>query len=603
MKKLTSALIVIALSLTLLTVVAACGGTEQVIKEVPVEREVVVEKEVVKEVPVEKIVERVVVKEVPVEKIVEKEVVKEVVVEKEVVKRVVREVVATAVPLRPGVAAELARYGGQLRAAAPGSIKTLDPSTGSASVTYQIGLHIWDQLYFWSRDFTAAPTLVDKWTASDDFLDYTFTIRDGMTFHDGRPVTTDDVIPSLEQRWAIKPVAKLLYKFAKDEKWIEKVDDLTFVIHMKQPYTDILEGFAPPGVGGIILPKELAAIPTGTDLGEEGIIGQGPYKLAKWVVGDRVVLERHEAYIPRDDPANYLAGARIPYFDELVWLEIPSEETKIAGLKTGEWDLVDDPSLDAYPLLKDYAGIVLGITKPGRISVMIPNHVAAPMDNVKFLKAIQASNDVLTVMSGMGPRELWRLCPSIYFCGHPLETRVGAEFYNMNDKELAKQLLAESGYDGEEIILMNPNDFGTVTPTGLILKPQMEDIGINVSMPGMDWSTLASRAFNLEVLDWHLFTAWHSFPFSINPLVTGFLSEGDYKHYDNPVLADLKETYAAGTDPEERRRLMDEMQQIYYDDVISLNYGQFFGLFPYSERVKNLTVQVYAIYTGAYIEK
>ena len=109
MGRLTLAMTILALSLVLAVVAAAC--TEEVIKEVPVE----------------KIVEREVVKQVPVEKIVEKEVIKEVVVEKEVVQRVVREVVATAAPLSAGLAVEQAKYGGDLKITAQGSIKTLDP--------------------------------------------------------------------------------------------------------------------------------------------------------------------------------------------------------------------------------------------------------------------------------------------------------------------------------------------------------------------------------------------------------------------------------------------------------------------------------------------
>ena len=97
--------------------------------------------------------------------------------------------------------------------------------------------------------------------------------------------------------------------------------------------------------GGVVYPKEITELDATKDVGVENYIGTGPYKLKKWDVGHKVVLERFEDYIPRSEPGSFLAGAQISYFDEIELLEIPAEETKIAGLKTGEWDVVDDPDV------------------------------------------------------------------------------------------------------------------------------------------------------------------------------------------------------------------------------------------------------------------
>ena len=156
MRKLRLPLAAILMTLVLTIVAAAC--TQEVIKEVPVEKEVVVEKEVIKEVPVEKIVEKEVVKEVPVEKIIEKEVVKEVVVEKEVVKRVVREVIATAVPLSAGLAVEQAKYGGEIKVTAQGSIKSMDPTFSPAYVTYAVATHVWEAPLAHDADYVTQQT-------------------------------------------------------------------------------------------------------------------------------------------------------------------------------------------------------------------------------------------------------------------------------------------------------------------------------------------------------------------------------------------------------------------------------------------------------------
>ena len=584
--------------------IAAC--TEEVIKEVPVEKEVVVLKEVVKEVPVEKIVEKVVVKEVPVEKIVEKEVIKEVEVEKEVVKRVVREVVATAMPLSGGLAVEQAKYGGTAIVTAQSSIKTLDPSFSDTAVTLSVGMHMFENIGAWDKSYVANLNIPSRMDISSDGLEYTFTLRPNLFFSTGESMTAEDVVVSVLTRWLPKQQGgKLLQRFALDpDDFIKVVDDNTFVIVLKEPFGQIMEGFAMPGgSGGVVFPKEIGALAIGKDVGEENIIGSGPYRVKKWEVGNKVVLERNPFYVPRSDPGNYAAGAQIAYLDEVTWIEIPAEETKIAGLKTGEWDIVDDPSLDAFTALKDYPGVKVAISKPGRMSHANFNFLKSPTDNPLFRQAVVQAVDAKAHMAGLGDPALWELCASIFYCGHPQESKASSEFYNQNNPTLAMQTLAEMGYDGEEFFLMNPNDYGTITPLGPVFKSQLEDIGINVNMPGMDWASVATRFSDYTNNTWNSFTSWCSFSFSRNPLFNCMIGQNDYKKYDSQEIVDLREKYSRATTPEDIAKYRDALQDVYYKDNPTVNFGGFFSIVPFSDRMQNLTVRIYPILTNTYVKE
>ena len=122
-----------------------------------------------------------------------------------------------------------------------------------------------------------------------------------------------------------------------------------FQVNLKQPYGALISHLGMLRGRNIQWPAEIAVMDPLLDVGVENYIGTGPYELEKWDVGDKVYLKRYEDYVPRSDPHSNFAGSQIPYVDRIIWYEIPSEETKIAGLKTGEWDIVDGASPGLLP--------------------------------------------------------------------------------------------------------------------------------------------------------------------------------------------------------------------------------------------------------------
>ena len=303
-----------------------------------------------------------------------------------------------------------------------------------------------------------------------------------------------------------------LYRIKGELLLFQVVSGKAFQVKLSKGFCCLLKSFTLPGFsGGVIYPKRIADLDWNQDVGEENYIGTGPYKIAKWDVENKVVLERYEGYVPRNEPGAFLAGAQIAYFDKIEMIEIPSEETKIAGLKTGEWHVVDDPALDFYRDLKDYSGITTVVNRPGKLSSVVPSMGASPSDNKILRQAVQAAMNVNDYMTALeGDPALWSLCPSLFFCFHADEITSGdfTKLYNEADLDKARQLVAESGYDGEEWLHLNANDYGTLTPLGPIFKRDLEDVGINVSMPGIDWSTVTSYLFDPNNFEWNSFSNW-----------------------------------------------------------------------------------------------
>ncbi len=548
------------------------------------EPEVVVEKEIVE---VEKVVE------VEVEKVVEVEVEKVVEVEVEKVVEVEVEKIVVATPTTPPVG--MSQFGGTLRIVSSGSIGTLDPVFNGLYTVQAIASHFYETPFGWDGNLDVKPRLVDTWSLTTDGLEYTFTLRD-MTFHDGSPLEAEDVARSL-YRWRDGPTAhaSLIRRFAGDyDEAITIVGDKTFKWRMKTPLGSTLFLMSIP-FGNAIMRAKDAATPISQAV--ENRIGTGAYQFVEWLQGDRVVLERYDGYVPRlervgpDFAPGANTGATNAYLDALIWLEIPDEETKVAGLETGEWDVIDTAGFDFFARLDANPDLQVAVYKPGMRSNVQLNPSISPFSYQKARQALQAGVDVEDYMHALGPADLWDLCPALYWCGNPLETDAGARYtvtlddgteveigYDVNNMDVARQLLAESDYAGETTVILNPTDYGTLTPLGPVLKQDMEDIGFNVEMPTLDWATITTMFGNTG--SYSANTNWYSHWCCGNPAQDHFLA-GTYDYIiRDEVLTSLQLEWSTETDEDKRFEIIEEINRQRWRKVTDLTLGVWFPLMP-----------------------
>ncbi len=215
-------------------------------------------------------------------------------------------------------------------------LRILDPITTTAYITRNHGYMIYDTLFATDAKFQVQPQMVDKYELSNDKLTYTFTLRDGLKFHDGAPVRSADVIASID-RWSKRDA--LGQKMAESTEAWTAVNDKTFTLKLKKPFPLALEALAKPSSNvPFIMPERIAKTDASTNITEP--IGSGPFKFVKeeWVPGSKVVYVKNTDYVPRKEPPSWAAGGKVVKVDRVEWIYIPDSATAAAAINASESD-------------------------------------------------------------------------------------------------------------------------------------------------------------------------------------------------------------------------------------------------------------------------
>src|SRR5436190_3652675 len=227
-------------------------------------------------------------------------------------------------------------------------LRIIDPGFTTAYITRDHGYMIFDTLLATDASFKIQPQMAD-WKVSDDKLTYTFTLRDGLKWHDGAPVTAEDCVASLKRWGRNDNMGQKLMDFTAS---IEPIDAKTFALKLKEPYGLVLESIGKPSsYVPFMMPKRLAETPPGQQIPEQ--IGSGPFKFVKaeFQPGVKAVYEKNTDYVPRKEPASWTAGGKVVKVDRVEWLTMPDAQTAANALQSGDIDFVEVPPFDLLPVL------------------------------------------------------------------------------------------------------------------------------------------------------------------------------------------------------------------------------------------------------------
>ncbi len=382
-----------------------------------------------------------------------------------------------------------------LRVVPQTDIVLLDPVFGTASISMISGMMIYESLFSWDSKLQPKPQMVQTWGVSDDGLRWRFTLRPGLRFHDGQKVTTTDVIASM-QRWMTFDGGGM--RLAASMVGMEAIDADSFSIVLKTPFPSMLSVLA-------AAPSRFAAIMRAQDV--EGprrqittAIGSGPFRYvaAERVSGARIVYAKNTDYVPRAEPADGTAGGRVVKVDRVEWQILPDPATVAAALQSGEIDFAERPSLDLLPVLASNTSIrLMRLSEIADQTMLRPNHVQPPFDNIKARQALNYTidqGDVLT--AAFGDKGNWQACNAFFTCGGPYGTEAGAEGFHQ-DFAKARALLAESGYKGEKLIFIASRDNANGVMSE-VAADAMRQAGFNVEMVWSDWATVVGRALKQD---------------------------------------------------------------------------------------------------------
>ncbi|ABD86763.1 extracellular solute-binding protein, family 5 [Rhodopseudomonas palustris BisB18] len=462
-------------------------------------------------------------------------------------------------------------------------LRVIDPGLTTAYITRDHGYMVYDTLLAMDANFKVQPQMAD-WKVSDDKLTYTFTLRDGLKWHDGAPVTAEDCVASLRRWGSSDGMGQKLMDFTAS---LEATDAKTITLKLKEPYGLVLESIGKPSsLVPFMMPKRIAETPAGKAISEQ--IGSGPFKFvaAEFQPGVKAVYVKNADYVPRAEPPSWTSGGKVVKVDRVEWLTMADAQTAVNALQSGDIDFLENPSFDILPMLLADSELTvqtlspLGFQTLGRMNFLYP-----PFDNIKVRRAAFLAMSQKPVLDALvGNPDYYKICGAVFGCDTPLSTDVGSEsLVKGNGMAEAKKLLAESGYDGTPIALMAPTDVNTLRAQPIVAAQLLRDAGFKVDVQATDWQTVVTRrASQKPVKDggWNIFFTNWAGPEILNPIANVSTSGkgksgGWFGWPDDPAMETLRDKFARAKALDEQKQLAEAIQARVYEQVLYIPLGQY----------------------------
>ncbi len=444
--------------------------------------------------------------------------------------------------------------------------KSLDPQAVTAANDFRIINNVFDGLVrFKPGTLEIEPALATSWDISDDGLEYTFHLRDGVKFHDGAPLNADAVkftfdrmLDENNEYYDTGPFPLAFYFSSIDH--VDAVDDMTVKFTLKEPYAPFLSNMASV-TGAIVSPDAVKKY--GKDFGRHPV-GTGPFVFQSWESNSKVVVSRND---------DYWDGA--PPLEAVVFRPITDANTRVAEMLSGGIDvLLETPPDNVKTFEQDSNFKVVEATGP-HVWFLILNAQDGPFADKKVRQAVNYAvnkdalvNDVLqgTADVAAGPT------PPAFNWAH--DDSLKPYPY---DPEKAKQLLKEAGAEGADLTFyVTQGGSGMLDPVamGTAIQADLEAVGLNVKIETYEWNTFLGKVNpGLEGKADMAEMAWMTTDPDTLPFLTlrtaAFPDKGGFNsgYYSNPKVDDLLNKARTSTDQAERAKLYKQMQEIVHDDA------------------------------------
>ena len=383
---------------------------------------------------------------------------------------------------------EVSQEGGELNIAYGSQPATLDSHFTTADDVRDISQNIFEPLVTLGSNLEVQPMLAESYDESEDGKTITFHLREGIQFHNGKEMKAEDVVASLE-RWQKMSSQAQTYLAGAE---FEAEDDYTVIANIVEPNTLVMFIFADMTQFAAIMPKEV--IESEGSIGVEEFIGTGPYQLEEWKQDQYIHLSKFANYQSRSEPADGLAGEKKALVNDIFFHFVKDSSTRVAGIKSGEYDIAADIPPDSAATL-DADKNVENAIYANSFPVLVFNKKSGVFSNQAARQAANAALNMEAVLKAAYGSE------DYYVQDHSLVkqeqagwyTDAGSTEYNTYDPELAKQLLDEAGYDGEEVVILTSREYDDYYNMSVVIQQQWEAVGMNVKLDVTDWGTVLER--------------------------------------------------------------------------------------------------------------
>jgi peptide/nickel transport system substrate-binding protein len=484
-----------------------------------------------------------------------------------------------------GAAAPGSAAGRDLVLGLSGDATSLNPVIATDSMSYIVEWPLFDSLLELDASLNVRPLLAESWEVAKDGLSYTFRLKKGVKWHDGKPFTARDVAftfysvldpkVTTPHRAYFDALVGFPELTAKDNpkrpeelavRPIEVVDDHTVRFRLRYPSGSFLGVLVNPRAG--IVPEHLLK---GVDLNTAEFnrkpVGTGPFKFVEWRRGERLVMEANEQY----------HGGR-PALNRLIFRIIPDAVVLLQELRAGGVDFIENPPLTEVARLKQTAGLKVLVADNTSYTYVGWRQDLAPFNDLRVRRALNHAVDVPSIVrevlqgyaaisTGQFPPASWAFDPGVKPYAY--------------DPNRAKALLAEAGFkpgpdgvlvkDGKRFSFSIRHDQANqgVKDTAVIVQEYLKRVGVEATLEALDWPTFVKKLFASDfegiVVGWtnhhdpdpFAYTIWHSSQWKGR----------NFAHYKNPRVDELLEQARRTAVVAERKRAYAEFSRVLMEDA------------------------------------
>ncbi|NLL98393.1 MAG: ABC transporter substrate-binding protein [Tepidanaerobacter sp.] len=446
--------------------------------------------------------------------------------------------------------------GGTIVIALSREIPTLDPANYRMRECENVIRNIFDGLVTKTHDGKIVPEIAESWEAISD-TEWEFKIRKGVTFHNGDPLTADDVVFSFERiiiEGGMEGQTSPRKGLMGPTSGVYKVDDYTVRFTMDEPNPTFLHGV----VHQQIIPKAYFE-----EVGPEGFlkqpIGAGPFKFVSGTLNDQIVLERYDDYyggspdIPPVGP---------PALKRVIFKVIPEPSSAIAALKSGEVNIISGVPADMVPNLEADPNVIVKTVQGTRVYMLEMNNKMPPFDNPKVRQAMNYAIDMDGILEAIYGGNATRLPGALMPYSFGANPNLKPYEYN---PEKAKQLLKEAGVTKLQVVIDTEPKRQNVA---LAMAAMLQEIGIDAQVRNWEWGVLESEiekgTRQMYMTEWG--DSW------LDPV--GFLNpkfrtndRANWSHYSNERVDELLTRAERIIDPTIREEIYHEVEEILYEEA------------------------------------
>ncbi|MDK3020779.1 ABC transporter substrate-binding protein [Pseudodonghicola flavimaris] len=469
-----------------------------------------------------------------------------------------------------------------VRMALNADIRGTNPGVTRDGNTDIIHGHIIEGLVTYGANFEIIPMLAESYEVSDDGLTYTFHLRKGVKFHNGAVMTSKEVLWSWNRLAGPESESHCKNYFnGKNNINVvaaETPDENTFVIRLERPYAVFLATIArfDCGAMGILHPDSV-----NPDGSWNAPIGTGPYMLGDHLPGRYVELKRFPDYVSRDEPLNGYGGGKHAEVDTLHFDIVGEGAVAKTALQAGDLDLVQIDAMAAAEL-QGQPGFTVDATQSAVWDTYLLNPNDPLLKDVRIRQAMAHAIDPEQIMAAI-TEGFGKASPSPVPPMSANFTQVEAQ-YPAYDVELARSLMQQAGYDGEEITILATRRNGAYYERALMAQAMLMDAGFNAKLEVVEWGTQLEAYRKAE--------GYTMQSFSFSPRLQAGLSfemftgAATRKAWQDPeAIALVNESLQTG-DPARLQRIIDELSRRFNTEVPAIGLGHRMLFTGLSDRVE-----------------